>query len=249
LFGGYVGYRFDKQRGNTSTIKDIDDQLEDDYRNKLWGDPDFFYEKNYYEFTGIKRTLYSRIISERFKEFNAVEKLVFNKDRIRNRHVLHKRSYIDLKLRLSDHLISDHCDRVTYSNSVEGRYPFLDIELVEFVKTIPPDIKLKGLMEKYILKKLARKYIPDAIIDRQKFGFIAPGSPALIRKNIEWINDILSYDRIKRQGYFDPGTVEHLKKTYGKDGFRLNLPFESDLLIVILTFNIFLELFEMPDCS
>jgi asparagine synthase (glutamine-hydrolysing) len=249
LFGGYVGYRFDKQRTNQQLFKDMADQLEDDYRMRLWGDPDFFYEKNYYEFAGIRKNLYSGKIRAKFREFDAVRKLAFNKERVRNRHVLHKRSYIDLKLRLSDHLIADHCDRVTYSHSVEGRFPFLDIELVDFIRTMPAEIKLNGLTEKYILKKLARKYIPDTIVDRQKFGFVAPGSPSILSKNIEWINDLLSYETIKRQGYFDPDVIEYLKKSYRKDGFRLNLPFESDLLIVVLTFNIFLELFGMPDNS
>lgn len=248
LFGGYVGYRFDKQRNNHGRIKELEEELEDEYRMKLWGDPDFFYEKDYYEFTNVKCALYSDKLRERFRQFDAGPNLVFNKSRIRNRHLLHKRSYVDLKLRLSDHLIADHCDRVTYANSVEGRFPFLDIDLVEFVKTIPPDLKLNGFVEKYILKKLAKKYIPEQIINRQKFGFIAPGSPALLRANIEWINDLLSYSQIKRQGYFDPSVVESLKKKYSADGFRLNLPYESDLLIVVLTFNIFLEQFNMPDC-
>lgn len=249
LFGGYVGYRFDKQRSVHSGVKDLEQQLEDDCRNRLWGDHDFFYEKNYHEFSSLRHDLYAPGVREKFNGFNAVEKLVFNKERIRNRHVFHQRSYVDMKLRLADHLIADHCDRVAYSNSVEGRYPFLDVGLVEFVKNIPPDIKLNGLVEKYILKKVARKYVPDTIIDRQKFGFVAPGSPAILKKNIEWVEDLLSYERIKRQGYFDPDVVEHLKRTYRKEGFVLHLPFDSDLLIVILTFNIFLELFGMPDHS
>ena len=249
LFGGYIGYRFDRQRANGSGLQDVEELLEEECRNKLWGDPDFFYEKNYFEFTGLKRSLYSGAMREHFRDFDAIENLAFNKTRIRNRHVLHKRSYIDFKLRLSDHLIADHCDRVTYANSVEGRYPFLDIDLVEFAKTIPPDMKLNGLVEKYILKKLAAKYIPHTIINRQKFGFIAPGSPSLLRSNTEWINDMLSYSQIRRQGYFDPEVVEFLKKRYREEGFRLNLPYESDLLIVVLTFNIFLELFNMPSFS
>lgn len=249
FFGGYVGYRFDKQRVAHEAIKDMEEQLEDDYRQRLWGDSCFFYEKDYYQFSELKCSLYSKKVREKFQDFNAVEQLVFNRERISNRDVLHKRSYIDLKLRLSDHLISDHCDRVTYANSVEGRFPFLDIELVEFIKTIPPGIKLNGLTEKYILKKLAKKYIPETIINRQKFGFIAPGSPSLMKENIGWIEELLSYERIKKQGYFDPDVVEYLKKRYKAEGFSLNLPYDSDLLIVILTFNIFLELFEMPDIS
>lgn len=63
----------------------------------------------------------------------------------------------------------------------------------------------------------------------------------------EWINDLLSYDRIKRQGYFNPDVIETLKARYSKDGFKLNFPFESDLLNVVLTFGIFLDLFKMPN--
>lgn len=247
LFGGYVGYRFDKQRNNHQGVKDMEEQMEDEYRRKLWGDADFFYEKNYYEFTDIKSSLYSEKAREMLRNADAVDNLVLNRERLAGRHVLHKRSYVDFKLRLCDHLIADHCDRVTYSNSIEGRYPFLDIDLVEFVKTIPPDIKLKGLTEKYILKKTAEKYLPAAIVNRQKFGFVAPGTPSLLRKNLPWIEEMLSFERISRQGYFNPHVVEHLKKVYKEDSFRLNLPFESDMLIVVLTFNIFLELFSMPD--
>ena len=249
LFGGYIGYRFDKQRQKREDVRDLEEQLEDEYRNKLWGDKDFFYEKDYYEFSALKRSLYTNKVQEQFNDFDAVKHLCFNKERVKNIDLLHKRSYIDLKLRLSDHLIADHCDRVTYANSIEGRFPFLDINLIEFVKTIPPELKLNGLIEKYILKKVAAKYIPESIINRQKFGFIAPGSPSLMQQNIEWINDLLSYDRIKRQGYFDADMVERLKKQYQKKDFRLNLPYDSDLLIIIITFNIFLELFEMPAIS
>ncbi|MGF6849000.1 asparagine synthase (glutamine-hydrolyzing) [Chitinophaga sp. W3I9] len=249
FFAGYVGYKFDKQRTVNAGFKPLEEQLEDEYRLKLWGDQNFFYEKNYYEFTDVKRSIYSKGVREQFKSFDATNTLKFSKERIRNRHVLHQRSYIDLKLRLSDHLIADHCDRMTYANSVEGRFPFLDPELVEFIKTIPPDLKLNGLNEKYILKTIAGKYVPSGIIDRQKFGFIAPGSPDLLKQNVEWINEMLSYDRIKKQGYFDPDMVTNLRKHYMADGFRLNLPYDSDLLIVVLTFNILLELFDLPNIN
>lgn len=246
LFGGYPGYRFDKQRANSGGMMDLDGFLEEETRERLWGDPTFFYEKDYYQFSETRRSLYSAGVREQLPSFEATERLVFNKSRIRNRHILHKRSYIDLKLRLSDHLIADHCDRTAYAHSVEGRYPFLDINLVEFARTVPPDLKLKGLEEKYILKRIAEKYVPKAVVDRQKFGFVAPGSPNLLRMNKEWINDLLSYEQIKRQGYFDADCISALKKAYTGKDFLLNLPYDSDLLIVVLTFNILLELFDMP---
>jgi len=142
--------------------------------------------------------------------------------------------------------VQDHGDRVAYANSVEVRYPFLDIQLLELAKIIPPELKLHRLVEKYILKQVAAKYLPSQIINREKFGFVAPGSPYLLKRDIAWLNDILSYERIKRQGYFDADTVERLKKIYLGEHFRLNLPFENDLLMIIITFGVFLDVFEMP---
>ena len=146
-------------------------------------------------------------------------------------------------------LKADHGDRMALANSVEARYPFLDKDLVEFARTIPPDLKLRGFTEKYILKRIAERFIPKRIVEREKFGFRAPGSPYLIKQNNEWINDLLSHERIKRQGYINPTVIEALKTRYTQDGFKLNFPFESDLLNVVLTFGIFLDVFRMPNLS
>ncbi|HEY8919096.1 MAG TPA: asparagine synthase C-terminal domain-containing protein, partial [Chitinophaga sp.] len=246
FLGGYVGYRFDVQRSQMPVEKDLEDLLEDQMNEQLWSDPNFFYEKRHVSFRETVQALYSDEVNEGFSEFDCLEHLGIDKRKLEGRHAFHKRSYLDMKLRLSDHLVADHGDRVAYANSIEGRYPFLDVNLANFVKTIPPEIKLKNLVEKYILKEVAKKYLPEEIYARQKQGFVAPGSPHLLRNNIEWINDMLSYDRIKRQGYFNPDTIERLKKIYRKDDFKLNLPFDSDLLIVVLTFNIFLDVFDMP---
>ena len=80
---------------------------------------------------------------------------------------------------------------------------------------------MNGYSGKYILKKAAEGLTPQAIINREKFGFHAPGSPCLLRQNIEWVNDLLSYEQIKRQGYFNPDVVEMLKSQYTEDGFNL----------------------------
>jgi len=249
IFAGYVGYRFDELRasGNRNGMNSVDEIMEDDERQKLWGDRNFFYEKNYYEMRETKTAVYSENLRRQFATFNSIGSYLVDKTKLNGRHPIHKRSYIDFKLRLSDHLLADHGDRVAYRNSIEARYPFLDIRLVEFARTIPPRLKLNGLIEKYIVKKVAEKYIPARIASREKFHFVAPGSPSLLRQNIEWVEDLLSYDTIRRQGYFDPDTVESIKKMYRQDGFKLNLPFDTDLLIIILTFGIFLEQFQMPD--
>ena len=135
------------------------------------------------------------------------------------------------------------------ANAVEARYPFLDIRLVELCTRIPPNLKLNGFTEKYVLKRAARGLVPDEIVRREKFGFHAPGTPNLLSRGVEWVDDLLSYDRVRRQGYFDPDAVERLKRLHGRPGFTLNVTFESDPLMIVLTFNILLDAFGLPNLT
>ena len=249
LFAGYVGYRFDSFRDRESKSYDLETALEDELRERLWGDKDFFYEKDHHALREVKQALYSAGVNELYREFDCLNHGLINKERLRGRHPVHQRSYLDFKLRLSDHLISDHGDRMTLANSVEGRYPFLDIDLVEFSTRIPPDLKLHNYLEKYVLKRVAEDLLPREIVKREKFGFHAPGSPYLLQHGIEWVNDMVSHDRIRRQGYFNPDVIDRLRAEYTQRGFKLNLPFEDDLLIVVLTFSIFLDTFNLPSLN
>jgi len=65
-------------------------------------------------------------------------------------------------------------DRCSMQASLEARAPFLDHHLVEYSATLPLQYKLNGRISKYILKEVARQYLPDSIIDRKKHGFGAP---------------------------------------------------------------------------
>lgn len=82
-------------------------------------------------------------------------------------------SYLDLNLRLPELLLM-RLDKMSMATSLEAREPFLDHKLVELVMSIPPAIKTKDGVLKYILKKAVRGVIPDEIIDRQKQGFGVP---------------------------------------------------------------------------
>ena len=64
-----------------------------------------------------------------------------------------------------------------------------------------------------------------------------------LQHDVEYINDILSYDVIKKQGVFNPDKVEELKNIYKQPGFTLNVPYETDLLITVITFGIFIDEF------
>ena len=247
LFGGYVGYKFDSLGLGASTRMDPEEILDMQIRDKLWGDENLLYDKHISTIEELKLGLYSNPVKEVFNEFNSAVEGVVDKSKLAGRNSFHKRSYLDFKLRLSDHLVADHGDRVGYANSVEIRYPFLDLDVMNCVKDIPISLINNPMNEKELLKMCAKEYVPKSIMERQKFSFVAPGSNYLMRLNDEWINDTLSFDTIKRQGYFNPNVVERVKENFSKEDFDINQTFETDILMIVLTFGIFLDLFEMPN--
>ena len=87
-------------------------------------------------------------------------------------------SYIDLKIWLGEALLSK-VDRISMGNSLEVRTPFLDFNLVNYMFSVESGIKV-GDTNKYLLKKIASKYIPETIINRTKKGFNSPFN--------EWLN-------------------------------------------------------------
>lgn len=248
LFAGYVGYRFDGAhipRGSGGF--DLETLLEDEVRERLWGDPEFFYERNYHGYRETKRALYASALAGCQADFDAARAPLVDRDKLRGRHPLHQRSYVDFKLRLADHLLADHGDRVAYAHSVEARFPFLDLNVIEVARTLPPGLLVKDAVEKYPVRALAAKHLPAEIVNREKFGFVAPGTPSLLAQPADWVEDLLSPETLRRQGYFDPASIQRLRSANGRPGANLNPTFDTDALMVVLTFGLFLEAFGMSD--
>jgi len=243
LFAGYMGYRFDQSRLSRAHESDIDAILEEEIRELLWGDAGLFYETDFLPLREVKAALYAPALSERLHEFECVRFPLVRGERLRGRHPIHQRSYLDFKLRLGEHLLSEHGDRMVLASSVEGRYPFLDPQVIELATRIPPDLKLRNLVEKYVVRKAAEGLVPREVIEREKFGFRAPGSPYLLQQRVEWIEDLLSYERVRAQGYFNPDVVEKLKARYRQPGFHLHAHLETDLLMVVLSTGIMIDTF------
>ena len=111
--------------------------------------------------------------------------------------------YLDLRLYLQEAILVK-VDRASMANSLEVRAPFLDHELVEFVMGLPSDLKLRGFTSKYLLKKAAEAYLPTEIIQRKKKGFGVPIAKWIKGPLKELFMDMLSFDRIKREGFLNP---------------------------------------------
>ena len=93
---------------------------------------------------------------------------------------------------------------------LEVRAPFLDHELVEFANALPASYKLKRLKTKYILKKLMADKLPKEIVSRTKKGFGMPVASWLRNELKDFTLDLLSPERLKRQGIFNPAFVSQL---------------------------------------
>jgi len=247
LFGGYVGYRLDAAGGQSrGSATGLEFLLEEELRAELWGDADFFYERDYMLFRDTRSSLYSADVTALMPHFDCTGTSPLNPAMMAGRHRLHQRSYADFKLRLADHLLADHGDRVAYSNSIEARYPFLDLDLMTFTQSIPPELLVRDGQEKWLLRQVAKKYLPRDLADGEKFSFVAPSASCLLKHRVEWIDDLLSPALLRRQNYFNADAVERLRNQHLASSVGVNTTFETDTLMLVLSFGIFLEAFSMP---
>lgn len=124
---------------------------------------------------------------------------------------LSRAQYIESTMFLSNYLLSSQGDRMAMGNSVEGRYPFLDYRVIEMGTRVPLDLRLNGLTEKYILKKIARGFIPDSLIERPKQPYRAPITTCFFGRNQpDYVEDLLSETVLRSSGYFDYKKVANL---------------------------------------
>lgn len=122
---------------------------------------------------------------------------------------LNRMLYWEMTSFLVDHNLN-YTDKMAMAHGVEVRVPFLDNELVEFACTIPPSLKMKGRETKYILKKVAERYLPKDVIYRPKTGFGAPVRKWITRDMQPLIADRLSPERINEVGIFDSQKIQQL---------------------------------------
>ena len=120
--------------------------------------------------------------------------------------------YLEAATLFSGYLLSSQGDRVSMGQGVECRYPFLDYDIADFAYALPDTMKIKGLNEKYIVKTLARKYVPEAITKRKKFPYRAPIHIREIMKD-EYARYMLSPGCLKQFGVFNETAVERFLST------------------------------------
>jgi asparagine synthase (glutamine-hydrolysing) len=121
--------------------------------------------------------------------------------------------YCDLKLYLEGDILVK-VDRASMANSLEVRVPLLNRLLVEYAAHLPHSFKLRGLTTKFLLRQALKGILPDSILKRGKKGFNAPVAKWFAGPLKPLLEDLLSPQRLKRQGLFQPDYVTTLIKEH-----------------------------------
>ncbi len=101
-------------------------------------------------------------------------------------------------------------DRTSMAVSLEARAPLLDWRVAEFAWSLPLAFKRHERGNKYLLKQVLRRYLPDEMVDRGKRGFGAPVTQWLRGDLRDWASSLLDERRLREEGYFDAGLVHGL---------------------------------------
>ena len=155
---------------------------------------------------------------------------------------LSQAQYWEIRHFLAGYLLSSQGDRVSMANAVEGRYPFLDANVFDLARRMPPNQKLRVLREKYVLKKAFERDLPEAIVKRHKYPYRAPDALALYRgAKSEPLLESLSPEAVRRRGLFHAEGVRRLMERVD----RSEEPSARDnmALVMVYSAHLFHDLF------
>ena len=155
---------------------------------------------------------------------------------------------IEIVTFLSPYLLCCQGDRVAMGHGVEVRYPFLDPDVVDLCASLPGRMRLKGLMDKVVLRKLASRHLPADIWQRPKKPYRAPMTQVFFgSRTAEYVDELLSGEVVARLGLVEQRSTEKLVEKARRQAGRMSSEREEMALVGILTLQLlgwfFLERF------
>lgn len=150
---------------------------------------------------------------------------------------LNKLLFLETKVQLPDNLLMK-VDKMTMAYSIEARAPLLDQKLVEFSAMIPPNLKLRGMTDKYILRKVMKELVPRTIVNRKKQRFFVPIDTWFERDLGGIAKQIFSEESHKR--IFNNKYIQKITHNYHKSKLYYSRQLWS-LLTFVLWHKIFIE--------
>jgi asparagine synthase (glutamine-hydrolysing) len=145
--------------------------------------------------------------------------------------------WLEMTTLLAGYILAAQGDRMLMANSVEGRFPFLDWELVTFANNLPARHKLLALDEKHLLKVACGDLLPESIRTRPKQPYRAPDAASFFSggRALDWVEDLTSEARIVRAGIFNATAVDRLVAKCRKVGGRQMSNTDNMRLVAVLS--------------
>lgn len=107
-------------------------------------------------------------------------------------------------------------ERMTMANGLKAFSPFHDRELVEFMATLPSNMKIRGEARKYVLREAVRPMLPKLTLEKKKKGFDMPIGEWMIRKFPDYVRDLLFDNRTMNRGYFNRNFLQKMVEGFLK---------------------------------
>ena len=174
-----------------------------------WREPGFGHDTRWRTTAAVKRLWGPALRAARPGDGAVGELLAQLPEEFRGWSHLGQDQYLEIRTLLSGYLLSAQGDRMLMGNSVEGRFPFLDRDVMELAGRLPDSYKLRGLDEKHVLKRLARELLPQEILDRPKQPYRAPDALSFVR-GAGWAEEMMGEAVAAEAGVFEPQAVRRL---------------------------------------
>jgi asparagine synthase (glutamine-hydrolysing) len=189
-----------------------------------------------------KKLLYSPDLKETIKNYNTLKHLKGYFSNLTAKDALNRILESEFRSFFPDQVLT-YVDRLSMAHSLEIRAPYLDYEFVELVAKIPGKLKIREGETKYILKKVALKYLPQEIVYRKKEGFVTPTFPLI--KNLEsYVKDRLSIQSLKKHNLFNVNYVQKLLDNFYNKNYPPKIGDNLSYKILnLLSFQVWYELY------
>jgi len=121
--------------------------------------------------------------------------------------------YIEVRTLLSGYLLSSQGDRMLMAHSVEGRFPFLDKDVMALATALPDRHRLRLMDEKHVLKRASVGFVPDRIRNRSKQPYRAPDALSFVASPVQdYVEELMEEKKLAEVGIFDPKAASLLWK-------------------------------------
>ncbi len=191
----------------------------------------------------LARPLLSDDLRHELRDYDPIAEIAgrIDKTMLEGRHPLDKAQYTWSKCQLEGQILNWGGDRVDMANSMESRPAFLDHHLAAAAVEVPPSLRIKGNIEKHVLREAVKGVLPDVLYKREKFAFMAPPAhtdPAKREAVEALIGDYLNPAAVAGAGICSPERVGEFLADYRADTDATSLVRKDTLLNHLLTLHI-----------